>query len=207
VTTDLTLVGAFCGGAFLWTFCEYVLHRWFHVARGSNLASSEHLRHHARRLYRVNAISWLAWAGVFIVGLGAMPIVTWVLLPYPVALAIGAGWVVAYFVYEGIHAVNHLRAPHTAYGRWTRKSHFHHHFGAPMKNFGVTVPLWDLVFRTYESPTAVVVPRRLAMVWLLDENGEVRAEHRRDYVVRGTRTEIGPEEIVDAFANRIPSAA
>jgi dihydroceramide fatty acyl 2-hydroxylase len=207
MNTALTLLAAFCGGAFLWTFCEYVLHRWFHVARGSNVASGEHLRHHARRLYRINLLSWLAWAGVFIVGLGVIPIVAWTVLPYTVALVIGAGWFVAYFAYELIHALNHLRAPRFAYGRWTRKSHFHHHFGATMKNFGVTVPLWDLVFRTYELPSAVVIPRRLAMVWLLDEDGEVRTEHRDEYVVRGTRTEIGPEDLVDAFANRAPSAA
>lgn len=207
MSSTLTLFGAFCGGAFFWTLCEYVLHRWFHIARGSNLASSEHLRHHARRLYRITAISWLAWAGVFVVGLGAIPAVAWIVLPYPAALAIGTGWVVAYFAYEWIHALNHLKAPRTPYGRWTRKSHFHHHFGAPLKNFGVTLPLWDLIFGTYEAPRSVVVPRRLAMVWLLDENGEVRPEHRDDYAVRGTRTEIGPEELDDAFANRTPSAA
>jgi sterol desaturase/sphingolipid hydroxylase (fatty acid hydroxylase superfamily) len=204
VSSTPALVGAFCAGAFFWSFSEYVLHRWFHVARGSNMASREHLGHHARRLYSIGVISWLAWAGVFVVGLGAIPLLAWILLPYPVALAVGAGWVVAYFVYELIHALNHLRAPRTAYGRWTRRSHFHHHFGAPMRNFGVTVPLWDIVFRTYERPSRVVVPRRLAMVWLLDEEGEVRAEHRDEYVVRGTRTEIGPEELVDALANERP---
>ncbi len=207
MNATLTLAGAFFGGAFSWTLCEYVLHRWFHVARGSNPASSEHLRHHARRLYRVNWLSWVAWAGVFVVGLGAIPAAAWVLLPYPDALALGAGWVVSYFVYEWIHAVNHLWAPRTAYGRWARKSHFHHHFGAPMKNFGVTMPLWDLVFRTYDTPEKVAVPRRLVMVWLLDENGEVRPEFRDDYVVRGTRTEIGSDDLVEAFANQVPSAA
>jgi sterol desaturase/sphingolipid hydroxylase (fatty acid hydroxylase superfamily) len=193
-------------GAFLWTFSEYVLHRWFHTARGSNLASREHLAHHARSKYRITAISWLAWAGVLVVGLVGLPLVAWIVLPLGDAVAFGAGWVVAYFVYEWVHAVNHLWAPRTAYGRWTRRSHFHHHFGAPLRNHGVTTPLWDMVFRTYDPVTEVTVPRRLAMVWLLDESGEVRPQHRDTYVVRGTRTTIGPEEMARALANQAPVA-
>jgi hypothetical protein len=42
------------------------------------------------------------------------------------------------------------------------------------------------------------------MVWLLDEDGEVRPEHRGTYVVRGTRTEVGPEELDRALSNQAP---
>jgi hypothetical protein len=42
MTTVASLLLAFSGGAFLWTFSEYLLHRWFHTARGSNPASREH---------------------------------------------------------------------------------------------------------------------------------------------------------------------
>jgi sterol desaturase/sphingolipid hydroxylase (fatty acid hydroxylase superfamily) len=204
--TVVSLVLPFVVGAFFWTFSEYVLHRWFHTARGSNLASKEHLAHHARSVYRISSISWLAWAGVLVVGMGVLPLLAWTVLPLGGAIAFGVGWVVAYFTYEWIHAAIHLWAPRTAYGRWTRSSHLHHHFVAPLHNFGVTTPLWDVVFRTYDSPAQLRVPRRLAMVWLLDEAGEVRPEHRASYVVRGTRTEIGPEEISVALANQPPSA-
>ena len=199
-------LACFGAGAFFWTFSEYVLHRWFHTARGSNLASREHLGHHARSQYRITAMSWLAWAAVLVVGLVVLPLVAWVVLPLADALAFGIGWVVAYFVYEWIHAIDHIRPPRTAYGRWTRRSHFHHHFGAPLRNHGVTTPLWDIVFRTYDAPATVTVPRRLAMVWLLDATGEVRPEHRATYAVRGTRTTIGPEELTRALANRAPAA-
>ncbi|MGA2835532.1 MAG: sterol desaturase family protein [Acidimicrobiales bacterium] len=202
----LVLIAAFVGGMVLWTLSEYVLHRWFHIARGSNLASKEHLEHHARRRYLVNALSWLSWAGVLVVGLVAIPLVAWTVLPVPRAVALGAGWVTAYFAYEFIHAADHLWAPRTAYGRWARRSHFHHHFGAPLRNYGVTSPFWDKVFGTYERPMQVTVPRRMAMVWLLDDTGEVRPEHRSTYAVRGTRTEIGPDEIGRALANQAPTA-
>jgi sterol desaturase/sphingolipid hydroxylase (fatty acid hydroxylase superfamily) len=205
MTTVASLLLAFSGGAFLWTFSEYLLHRWFHTARGSNPASKEHLAHHARRLYRVTAMNWLAWAGVLLVGLVGIPLVAWTVLPGAEAVVLGVGWVVAYFVYEWIHAANHLWEPRTTYGRWTRRSHFHHHFGAPLRNHGVTTPLWDKVFGTYDNPAQVTVPRRMAMVWLLDDAGEVRPEHCATYLVRGTRTEIGPEEMGRALANQVPT--
>jgi len=205
MTTVASLLLAFSGGAFLWTFSEYLLHRWFHTARGSNPASREHLAHHARRLYLVTAMNWLAWAGVLLVGLVGIPLVAWTVLPGAEAVVLGVGWVVAYFVYEWIHAANHLWEPRTTYGRWTRRSHFHHHFGAPLRNHGVTTPLWDKVFGTYDNPAQVTVPRRMAMVWLLDDAGEVRPEYRATYLVRGTRTEIGPEEMGRPLANQVPT--
>lgn len=202
---SVALLAPFAVGAFFWTFSEYVLHRWFHTARGSNFASKEHLLHHARPIYRVSWVSWLAWAGVLVVGMVVLPLIVWTFLPLADALAFGAGWVVCYFTYEWIHAADHLWPAKTAYGRWTRRNHFHHHFVAPLHNHGVTSPLWDIVFRTYDPPGQLAVPRRLAMVWLLDESGEVRPEHRATYVVRGTRTAVGPEEVEVALSNQAPS--
>ena len=89
-----------------------------------------------------------------------------------------------------------------------RLHHFHHHFGHPMANHGVTVPVWDWVFGTFEPAPTVRVPRRMAMRWLLDDDGEVRPEHRRDYVLAG-RLPGSPDQVRldtdDAFANRAPA--
>src|SRR5690606_2738474 len=95
------------------------------------------------------------------------------------------------------------------YGRWVRRSHLHHHFGAPLRNIGVTSPIWDRLFGTYDEPGRVVVPRRMAPTWLLDEDGEVRPEHAADYAVRGgARASDEQRELdrVDAFANTAPTA-
>ena len=76
---------------------------------------------------------------------------------------------IVYFarVYEYCHAQAHLRGPVGTYSHWLRIHHFHHHFGHPMSNHGVSVPWWDRVFGTLERPERVRVPRRLAMGWLL----------------------------------------
>ena len=122
----LVLVGL---GWFLWTLGEYVLHRFaMHAMRGRGMASREHLDHHAGIVqpWTTDAASW---AGVFVVGTG------WGLLLHP---AVGAGWVVGYAFYEVQHRRAHRRPPRTRYQRWLRLHHFHHHFGHPMANHGVT---------------------------------------------------------------------
>ena len=85
----------------------------------------------------------------------------------------------------------------------------HHHFGAPMRNFGVTSPLWDRVLRTYDDPGVVTVPRRMAPEWMLDADGEVRAEFANDYLAKGRPLDEQPvgqrdRDRIDAFANVAP---
>ena len=78
-----------------------------------------------------------------------------------------------------------------------------------MRNFGVTSPVWDRLFGTYDKPAVVKVPRRMAPQWMVDDTGELRSEFADDYIVVGAWR---PETIqverdrVDAFANLAPEA-
>jgi sterol desaturase/sphingolipid hydroxylase (fatty acid hydroxylase superfamily) len=190
----------FAAGWFLWTLGEYVLHRFgMHALKGRGLASREHLRHHASRDSVLE--KWaLSWTGILLVG---------AVLAATVHPALAIGWVAGYGFYDLQHYRAHRRAPRTRYQRWLRRHHFHHHFGHPMANHGVTWPLWDHVFGTWEAPGRIRVPRRLAMVWLLDDDGAVRPEHAADYEVvgRAAADERRDADLVDAFANRAPSLA
>lgn len=195
----MTGLATFVLGWFAWTLGEYVLHRFaMHELRGRGYPSKEHLLHHASTDVRLT--SWvLSWIGIAITG---------VLMGWALAPAFGAGWVVGYTYYELQHYWAHRRAPRNAYQRYLRKHHFHHHFGHPMANQGVTLPVWDWVFGTYEPVDVVKVPRRMAMPWLLDEHGEVRLEHRDDYVLAGrlpATADQGARDHADAFANRAPA--
>ncbi len=191
------LLGA---GWLAWTLGEYVLHRFaMHELKGRGIASREHLTHHANRDSILE--KWaLSWTGVVLIGLG---------LGVNVHVALGVGWVVGYGFYDAQHYFAHRRAPRTRYQRWLRRHHFHHHFGHPMANHGVTWSLWDRAFGTYEAPGRVRVPRRMAMVWLVDEAGELRPEFAADYEVvgRSTATERAELDLADAFANRAPATA
>lgn len=193
-------------GAALWTLGEYVMHRFgMHALRGRGLASREHLRHHAERDSILE--SWyFAWAGVLAAGyglgsLGAAAV-------GPVGAGLGVGWVAGYGFYDWIHWRAHRRPVAHPYERWVRRHHFHHHFGHPTANHGVTSPVWDMVFSTYERVDGPLrVPRRLAMVWLIDDDGEVRAPYRGDYELAGSLAWDAGQAEVDrrrAFANQAP---
>jgi hypothetical protein len=194
-------------GTASWTATEYGLHRFaMHEMRGRGMASVEHLKHHAD-------VTYFAPASKKLLSAAATTTVAW---PLAAALsgrrratAFTAGLIVTYFAYEVAHRRTHTHPPTNRYGRWARRNHMHHHFGAPMRNFGVTVSLWDRVFGTYDDPAVVTVPRRMAPVWLLGDDGEVRPEFAADYVVKGAR-DLGPQrreqDRVDAFANVAPES-
>jgi hypothetical protein len=46
-------------------------------------------------------------------------------------------------------------------GKALRKYHFHHHFGDPKMNHGVTTRFGDRVFGTFETPDIVYVPENI----------------------------------------------
>lgn len=189
-----------------WSLAEYLMHRFaMHELKGRGLASREHLRHHAERDSVLE--SWyFAWTGVVVVAtllaFGATRVLG------PVGVCLGVGWVGAYGFYDWIHWRAHRRPVAHPYERWVRRHHFHHHFGHPMVNHGVTSPFWDIVFGTYERVDGPLrVPRRMAMVWLTDDDGEVRPEYAADYALAGSlpwTPEQGAIDHRDAFANIAP---
>jgi hypothetical protein len=193
-------------GAASWTAAEYGLHRFaMHELRGRGEASKEHLRHHADVTYFSPAAKKIASAAA----------TTAVVLPIA-TLVTGRRWATAftvgmigmYFGYEVAHRRTHTHPPRNGYGRWARRNHLHHHFGAPMRNFGVTTPAWDRMWGTYEDPGVVTVPRRMAPVWLVDERGALRPEFAGDYLVAGEPTADADRverDRADAFANVAPT--
>jgi len=199
----VTLALAYLFGWFAWTFDEYLMHRFaMHEMRGRGLASREHLTHHAERDSILE--KWpIAWSGIITVGVfGLRPLGGWALdRAHGVALA--AGFIGGYGFYDLMHYRAHRHPVRTKYERWLRRHHFHHHFGHPMRNHGVTHPLFDLLFGTYDRVDAPVrVPQRLAMVWLTDASGKVRPEYAADYQLTADQR---TEDRRRAFANLAPS--
>jgi hypothetical protein len=205
-------------GAMSWSAAEYGLHRFaMHVMRGRGLASREHLSHHAdvtyfspapKKIASAAATSAVAWPAVAAVA-GRRS-----------ATAFTVGMITTYFGYELAHRRIHTHPPVNRYGRWARRHHLRHHFGAPMRNFGVTSPIWDQVFGTCDDGDVLKVPGRMAPVWLVDDHGAVRPEFAADYQVVGTNpvatnpvATIAPpvtgdhadQDRIDAFANVAPA--
>jgi len=192
-------------GAASWSLMEYLLHRFsFHGASPRGNGAKEHRRHHAQVDYF--ASSWQK-------ALAALP-ATAVILSLAV-LAAGtflgvlftAGLLGMYVFYEFLHRRAHTHPPRGRYGRWLRRNHFAHHFLDPRRAQGVTTPFWDLVFGTRLAGGRVRVPRRLAMPWLVDADGELRRDFADDYELVGSRRSDALTRLADseaAMANRSP---
>lgn len=208
----LVPLALFAAGVIAWSFAEYTLHRFaFHEQRGSWKGSVEHLRHHAGLDHRAGTTA-LSWTGIWLIGILGFGPVGWLLAGPAGGVALGAGWVVGFYLYEYLHWAEHRYPPRGRYGRWARRHHFHHHFSAPLMNHGVTTPVWDLVFGTYEAPGRIRIPRRLAAIsvaWMVDEQGDLRPEFADDYEVAGRRDRDEARLQLDrdeAFANLVPTA-
>jgi sterol desaturase/sphingolipid hydroxylase (fatty acid hydroxylase superfamily) len=175
-------VGAFLAGACVWTLIEYGLHRGLgHRGGSKNAFTVEHLAHHAKVDYFAPA--WKkALAACAVLGLTG-PLLVWLL--GSVGFAAAMGFVLMYLLYEFTHKRLHTHPPLTRYGRWARRHHLYHHFKRPHLNHGVTTPVWDFVFGTLEVPPRIRVPRRNALPWMLDENGELRSEFEQDFELVG----------------------
>lgn len=90
-----------------------------------------------------------------------------------------------YLFYEWTHYSFHMKAPTSDLGLLLRKHHFAHHFTNPHFNHGVTSTIADRIFGSYMNVQKVFIPRRFAMNWLVDDNGQVKMAFRNDFEVRG----------------------
>ena len=76
MTTLLTVLLAFPIGWFLWTWAEYMLHRFaMHHLHGKGIMSREHLEHHVTSGWSFDKNHILSWTGMLLVGfLGWAPL-------------------------------------------------------------------------------------------------------------------------------------
>jgi len=209
ITTAAALALSFLGGWALWTLAEYLLHRFaMHHLKGRGMMSREHLEHHVSSDWSFSRTHLLSWAGMLLVGALVWFPLGWLAAGPAIGAAVAVGWAFGYFFYEYQHAMAHLRGPAGRYSTWLRRHHFHHHFGHPMTNHGVSIGFWDHVFATNEQPDQVRVPRRLALPWMLDDDGELRPELADHYVLVGARSSDERLAALDrarAFASVAPS--
>jgi sterol desaturase/sphingolipid hydroxylase (fatty acid hydroxylase superfamily) len=161
----------FLGGALFWSLLEYVIHRfvfhppqWVEEETRAVTGSLEpgaavmpalptwrhkfyflvHGVHHdypndSRRLVMPPSVS-IPLAVVF------YALFTWAI--GPLTPAAFAGLVGGYLVYDTTHYLTHHSAGKTALGRYQKKRHFRHHYYDSTRNFGVSSPLWDVIWGT-----------------------------------------------------------
>ncbi len=142
-------------GMFFWTFAEYTLHRFvfhFHPRSSSlkRLVFLFHGIHHAQpqcktRLVMPPAVS-VPMAFVFY---GIFYAVVGVLLDSPHWVdPLLMGFMVGYLIYDLIHYATHHFPMRGGVLKFLKRYHMQHHYKTPDQRFGVSSPLWDMVFRT-----------------------------------------------------------
>jgi sterol desaturase/sphingolipid hydroxylase (fatty acid hydroxylase superfamily) len=137
-------------GLFVWTFTEYILHRFvFHYLPkpkwGKRLHFIFHGVHHdypsdALRLVMPPSAS-IPLALLFYYLFKAM-------LPVNYIYAFFPGFIVGYLFYDISHyAIHHFNFK-GAFWKKIKQHHMLHHYQDPTKGYGVSSPLWDKIFRS-----------------------------------------------------------
>ncbi|HEY3449022.1 MAG TPA: sterol desaturase family protein [Myxococcales bacterium] len=157
-----TLAGILAAGAFAWTFAEYTLHRFlFHWENGAAWGKRVHFMLHGVHHDFPEDKDRLVMPPGFSVPMGIAFYLLFRALCGPTwGEPLFAGFALGYLWYDGTHfAVHHFKLT-SGPGRRLRRHHLFHHHSDPDGGFGVSSPLWDLVFRT--MPRSSVQVRREA---------------------------------------------
>lgn len=147
-----SLLALLLAGWLVWTLVEYWLHRGFFHLRGAGPAARVtsyivHRHHHAAPLDTDRLVA----TPLYSVGLFLLLFAVYGLAGADARWALLAGSMLGYLVYEATHWQVHHRRPRGRLGRALRRHHLRHHFGDDRHNFGISSPLWDLVFRTWRT--------------------------------------------------------
>jgi len=146
----LELAGLAAAGLWLWTFSEYWLHRKvFHWDPDHPLGHRLHFIIHGVHHDHPNDRMRLVMPPGASIPLAALFLgLFWLVFGMPTALPLFAGFLVGYLIYDYTHYYLHHVVPKSALGKRLREQHMRHHFQDHRFGYGVSSPLWDVVFRT-----------------------------------------------------------
>jgi len=139
-------------GLLSWGFIEYVLHRFvFHYDARSELGKkvvyAAHLSHHENPGLTDRLFSSLLISAPVAV---AYLLLAWIALGSARAASfLFTGLVAGYFYYEWLHFRSHHSRARLRLFRYLKKYHLLHHHQTPELRFGVTSPLFDIIFGTF----------------------------------------------------------
>lgn len=137
-------------GLFVWTFVEYVMHRFiFHYDPKSNLGKRLHwLMHGVHHDYPQDANRLVLPPGISLPLATAFFFLFYLLIPQPELYLFFASFLLGYLIYDiGHYAMHHFSFKSNIFKK-VKLHHMKHHYVEPHKGYGVSNPLWDIVFGT-----------------------------------------------------------
>ncbi len=135
-------------GLFVFSFTEYMVHRYlFHSHNASDKKNMTYRLHHIHHDHPRDKERLALPLPVGLAVAGVVYLLFW--------LAMGTytpfffpGFLTGYALYLFVHYLIHTRRPPKNLFRVLWKNHSIHHYQDDTKAYGVTSPLWDVIFRT-----------------------------------------------------------
>lgn len=142
-------------GLFVWTFAEYMLHRFLFHFRPRNAWQERvsflfHGVHHAQPMSKTRLVMpppvsiplALFFYGLFwLVVAQLLGAAQWV-------APLFSGFIIGYLCYDLTHYALHHFPAQRGYFKMVRLHHMRHHGKNPNLRYGVSSPLWDYIFHT-----------------------------------------------------------
>ncbi|MDX5325760.1 MAG: sterol desaturase family protein [Bacteroidota bacterium] len=139
-------------GLFTWTFGEYILHRFlYHDIRDASYDKGiQYLFHgiHHKYPYDNRRIVLPILPSILI---ASILFGVFYLIMGTLAWAFAPGFLIGYLLYMMIHLMVHSVPSPKKFNFWWRH-HNIHHYQQHDRAFGVSSPLWDIIFRTMPEP-------------------------------------------------------
>jgi dihydroceramide fatty acyl 2-hydroxylase len=140
---------AYLVGLLVWSLLEYVAHRgsFHHAPTSRPQVAFAYLMHGVHHAYPDDSRRWVMPLGVTLPTTIALYFAfTWALGRY--GASVFGGFLHGYLAYDLLHYFIHLGRMPGRLGRFLRHYHLAHHYTFPDRHFGVSSPLWDVIFRT-----------------------------------------------------------
>lgn len=159
-SNPLVILAAFLLGLILWTFSEYMLHRFlFHFKPRNAWQERVSFLFHGVHHYQPRIKTRLVMPPAVSVPLAALFYLLYRLVFGALALphwtaAVFSGFIIGYLLYDLTHYATHHWPLPFAYYKFLKRYHMNHHYKTPNARFGVTSPLWDMVFGTQAAEKA-----------------------------------------------------
>jgi sterol desaturase/sphingolipid hydroxylase (fatty acid hydroxylase superfamily) len=145
----LPTAALYIAGLVVWSFTEYWVHRgsFHHEPDNEGQLAFVYLVHGVHHAYPDDSRRWMMPLTVTLPILGLLFVLARLILGV-FGTALFAGFMHGYLTYDLVHYYVHRGRTPGRVGRFLRKYHMVHHYAKPDRHFGVSSPLWDLVFRT-----------------------------------------------------------
>ena len=142
-------IAAFVGGVLLWTLMEYAIHRWaFHYEPKTEYGKYMHFLVHGVHHDYPRDSTRLVMPLLVSVPLGLAFFLLFGLLFGNYQYVVFAGFIAGYVAYDSMHyAVHHLPMKNR-FAKFMKHYHLRHHYNDENTAYGISSPLWDMVFRT-----------------------------------------------------------